>query len=87
MVTLLTDHHHTGGIYHAGASDSISRYEMGRCLAARLSIPDRLVEPQTVPIPGRAPRGECHFLLTEKLDRLLGIETQTCDQVIERCFS
>jgi dTDP-4-dehydrorhamnose reductase len=87
MVTLLSDQDHAGGIYHAGASDSMSRYEMGRRLAARLSVPDHLVEPQTVPIPGRAPRGEHHFLLTEKLERLLGIEAQTCDQVIERCFS
>ncbi|MEA2539851.1 MAG: dTDP-4-dehydrorhamnose reductase [Acidobacteriaceae bacterium] len=87
MITLLMDYDHAGGIYHAGASDSMSRYEMGRRLAARLNVPDLLVEPQTVPIPGRAPRGEHHCLLTEKLQKLFGIEAQTCDQVIERCFS
>jgi dTDP-4-dehydrorhamnose reductase len=65
----------------------MSRYEMGRRFAARLNVPDLLVEPQTVPIPGRAPRGEHHCLLTEKLQKLFGIEAQTCDQVIERCFS
>jgi dTDP-4-dehydrorhamnose reductase len=87
MVALLTDHCHPGGIYHAGASDSISRYELGRRLAARLRVPDCLVEAQTVPVPGRAPRGEHHFLVTEKLERLLGTEAQTCNQVIERCFA
>jgi dTDP-4-dehydrorhamnose reductase len=87
MVALLTDQGHPGGIYHAGASDSISRYELGRRLAARLHVSDRLVEVQTVPVPGRAPRGEHHFLVTEKLERLLGTEAQTCNQVIERCFA
>ena len=75
-----------GGIYHAGASDSISRYEMGRRLAARSGVSEQLVRPQTTPIPGRAPRGEHHFLLTEKLQKFLGTEAQTCEQVIQKCF-
>lgn len=86
MLALLTDGH-PGGIYHAGASDSISRYELGRRLAARLRVPDRLVEAQTTPVPGRAPRGEHHHLIAEKLEKLLGAEAQTCNQVIERCFA
>jgi dTDP-4-dehydrorhamnose reductase len=86
MIALLLDHSDAGGIYHAGASDSISRYEMGLRLAALSGVPDHLVQPQVKPVPGRAPRGEHHFLLTEKLERLLGTEAQTCEQVMQRCF-
>lgn len=86
MLALLKDGH-PGGTYHAGASDSISRYELGRRLAERLHVPDGLVEAQTIPDPGRAPRGEHHHLIAEKLERLLGAKAQTCNQVIERCFA
>lgn len=74
------------GIYHAGACDSMSRYEIARRLAVRAGFPDHLVQPQTNPVPGRAPRGKDHFLLTEKLQEICRIEVPTCDQVIERCF-
>jgi dTDP-4-dehydrorhamnose reductase len=86
MILLLMDRDGAGGIYHAGASDSISRYEMGRRLAAHAGVSEQLVRPQTTPIPGRAPRGEHHFLLTEKLQKFLGTEAQTCEQVIQKCF-
>jgi dTDP-4-dehydrorhamnose reductase len=85
MIDLLADPQ-TSGVYHAGASDSISRYELGRRLAARSGLPDNLVQPQTKAVPGRAPRGKDHFLLTERLQKVAGIEIQTCHQVIERCF-
>ncbi len=55
------------GIYHAGALDSFSRYELGLRLAARAGVSSDLVRPQDAPVPGRAPRGEQHFLLTDKL--------------------
>ncbi len=74
------------GVYHAGASDSISRYEIAKRLAARAGFPDQLVQPLTKPVPGRAPRGEDHFLVTEKLQKVCRLEIPTCDQVIERCF-
>ena len=85
MTTLIADRN-VSGIFHAGACDSISRYEMARRLASRAGFPDHLVQPQTMPVPGRAPRGKDHFLLTEKLKKVYPMEIPTCDQVIERCF-
>jgi dTDP-4-dehydrorhamnose reductase len=75
------------GVYHVGASDSISRYELGKRLAKRAGVSPDLVRPQGEPVPGRAPRGEDHFLLTEKIRRCWNWEVESCDQVIERCFS
>ncbi len=86
MINMLTNPE-ISGVYHAGASDSISRYELGRRLAARASVSAKLVRPQDAPAPGRAPRGEDHFLLTDKIRNFSGVEVQTSEQVIERCFS
>jgi dTDP-4-dehydrorhamnose reductase len=85
MVSLIADRK-LSGVYHAGASDSISRYEMARRLAARAGVPEHLVQPQSKPVPGRAPRGKDHFLLTEKLQRVCAAHMPSCDQVIARCF-
>jgi dTDP-4-dehydrorhamnose reductase len=86
MMTVLADRH-VSGLFHVGASDSVSRYELGRRLAARAGVSIDLVQPQGDPPPGRAPRGDNHFLLTEKIQRAFNCEVETCDQVIERCFS
>lgn len=75
------------GLYHVGSADSISRYELGKRLAARAGVPEALVCPQEIPAPGRAPRGEDHFLLTDKIQSVCHIELGTSEQVIERCFS
>jgi dTDP-4-dehydrorhamnose reductase len=85
MTSLIADRN-VSGIFHAGARDSISRYEMARRLASHAGFPDHLVQPQRMPVPGRAPRGKDHFLLTEKVQKIHPIEIPTCDQVIERCF-
>jgi dTDP-4-dehydrorhamnose reductase len=85
MIRLVADDR-VHGVFHAGACDSISRYEIAMRLAARAGFPDHLVQPQTTPVAGRAPRGEDQFLLTEKLQKLCRMEIPTCDQVIERCF-
>jgi dTDP-4-dehydrorhamnose reductase len=85
MTSLIADRK-VSGIYHIGACDSISRYEMASLLASRGGFPDHLVQPQTMPVPGRAPRGKDHFLLTDKLQKVHRMEIPTCDQVIERCF-
>lgn len=74
------------GLYHVGAADSISRYELGKRLAARAGFSTDLALSQDEPIPGRALRGEDHFLLTDKLRKLLKVEAQPSNQVIERCF-
>jgi dTDP-4-dehydrorhamnose reductase len=86
MIAMLADHQ-MSGVYHVGASDSISRYELGRRLAQRVGVSADLVRPQDDPPPGRAPRGDDHFLLTEKIQRAFNFKVETCDQVIERCFS
>ncbi len=75
------------GIYHVGSTDSISRYELGKRLAARVGVSEALVRPQESPSPGRAPRGEDQFLLTDKIHKDFHVEPATSDQVIERCFS
>jgi dTDP-4-dehydrorhamnose reductase len=73
------------GIFHVGCTDPITRYDLGLKLAARMGYPDQ-VEPQMEPIPGRAPRGPDHYLLTDKLQAVSAIPIPTCAQVIERCF-
>lgn len=87
MVALLVEHLDARGIFHAGSSDTISRYELGRRLAERMNVRDELVKPQTEVIPGRAPRGAHHFLLPWKLEKLLGTKAQSSEQVIEGCFA
>ncbi len=86
IISMIADHQ-VSGLYHVGASDSISRYELGKRLAARAGVSVDLVRPQGDPPPGRAPRGDDHFLLTEKIQRLYKSEIASCDQVIERCFT
>jgi dTDP-4-dehydrorhamnose reductase len=86
MISMLADRQ-VSGLFHVGASDSVSRYELGKRLAARAGVSIDLVRPQGDPPPGRAPRGDNHFLLTEKIQRAFNFNVETCDQVIERCFS
>lgn len=88
MVRLLSANEETmHGLYHVGASDSVSRYELGLQLAARAGVPASLVRVQEEPPPGRAPRGADHFLLTDKIRRECGIEFGSTASVIERCFA
>jgi dTDP-4-dehydrorhamnose reductase len=73
------------GIFHVGCREPISRYELGLQLAARMGYSGK-VEPQWEPVPGRAPRGLHHHLLTEKLRATSTIPIPSCDQAIARCF-
>jgi dTDP-4-dehydrorhamnose reductase len=75
------------GIFHAGATDAVTRYELGKRLAIRAGVPAELVQPQEQSPSGRAPRGEDHFLLTDKIQTVCRVPPITTDQVIERCFS
>jgi dTDP-4-dehydrorhamnose reductase len=75
------------GLYHVGASDSFSRYELGLQLAARAGVPASLVRVQDQTPPGRAPRGADHFLLTDKIKCECNIEFGPTASVIERCFA
>jgi dTDP-4-dehydrorhamnose reductase len=87
IITEMLSDEKVSGVYHTGSSDSVTRYELAKRLAARAGVSADLVRPQNTAVPGRAPRGEDHFLLTDKLHRVCNFEVQTTDQVIERCFS
>jgi dTDP-4-dehydrorhamnose reductase len=83
MLALLRANAH--GVFHIGSQDSITRYDLGLKLASRMGYSGQ-IETQHEPIPGRAPRGPDHYLLTDKLRNTSTIPIPTCDQVIERCF-
>jgi dTDP-4-dehydrorhamnose reductase len=72
------------GVFHVGASESISRFELGVKLAEKMHFSRGLIEPQTAPTPGRASRGLDHFLLTERIRATCRTPVPTCDEVIER---
>jgi len=74
------------GIFHLGASEPISRFELGLKLAENLGFSRDLIKPQTAPLPGRAPRGLDHFLLTEKVRAACTTPVPSCDEVIERAI-
>jgi len=79
-------HGGAAGIFHLGASECVSRFELGVRLAERMGFPGHLVQPQTRPLPGRAPRGLDHFLLTDKLRTICGTPIPSCEEVIERAI-
>lgn len=72
------------GVFHVGASDKMSRYELARRLAAELGCSPEQVLGQDEPPAGRAPRGRDDFLLCQRLPRLTGFVVPTCQQVIHR---
>jgi len=74
------------GIFHIGSSDSLSRFELVSRLAGKMGYSRDLVVPQRAPVPGRAPRGLDHFLLTGRVRAFCRTPIPSCDQVIERCF-
>ncbi len=74
------------GIFHLGASESISRFDLGVRLAERMGFPRHLVQSQTTPLPGRAPRGLDHFLVTDKIRTICGTPVPSCEEVIERAI-
>lgn len=75
-----------GGLFHVGASEAISRFELGVRLAERMGFPRDLIKLQTAPEPGRAPRGLHHFLLTERIRAACRTPVPSCDEVIERAI-
>jgi dTDP-4-dehydrorhamnose reductase len=76
----------TAGIFHLGSTESVSRFELGVRLAERMSFPRHLVQRQTKPLPGRAPRGLDHFLLTGKIRSICQQPVPSCEEVIERAI-
>ena len=82
----LTQREDATGIFHVGASDKISRFELARMIAERTGHDADLVVPQTEPVPGRAPRGADDFLATSRLRKFCRTPVPTCQQVIERAL-
>lgn len=76
----------SSGLFHVGATESISRFELAVRLARELGFPSNLVRRQSEPLPGRAPRGLDHFLLTGKIQNLCHTPVPSCDAVIERAI-
>ncbi len=74
------------GIFHVGASDKMSRYELARAIATRLGAEPSLIVPQDSAVPGRAPRGRDDFLATDRLRTVCRTPLPTCQQVIERAI-
>jgi dTDP-4-dehydrorhamnose reductase len=74
------------GIFHVGATEAISRFELGVRLAERMGYSSQRIAPQTEPPPGRAPRGLDHFLLPERIAAVCRTRVPTCDEVIERAI-
>jgi dTDP-4-dehydrorhamnose reductase len=74
------------GIFHLGASESVSRFELGSRLAEHMGFPRHLIQPQTKPLPDRAPRGLDHFLLTDKIRSTCRQPVPSCEEVIERAI-
>lgn len=83
ILELLTNKSATG-VFHLGATESISRFELGVQLAERLGYSSTLVKPQTEPIPGRAPRGLDHFLISERIATVCRLRLPSCKEVTER---
>jgi dTDP-4-dehydrorhamnose reductase len=74
------------GVFHVGAREAISRFDLGVKLAEGIGYSRSLVKAQTAPLPGRAPRGLDHFLLTERLRATCVTPVPSCDEVIERAI-
>ncbi len=75
------------GIFHVGASDKISRYDLARAIALRLDADPALVVAQSEPVPGRAPRGADDFLASTRLPEHCPTPLPTCAQVLDRALA
>ncbi len=82
----LTPRRDATGIFHVGASDKMSRYDLARAIAQGLGHDPALIVAQNEPLPGRAPRGQDDFLVTDRLRQYCRTPVPTCRQVIERAL-
>jgi dTDP-4-dehydrorhamnose reductase len=82
----LTPRRDATGIFHVGASDKMSRYDLARAIAQGLGRDPSLIVAQDTPVPGRAPRGQDDFLVTDRLRKYCRTPVPTCRQVIERAL-
>ena len=86
MLELLADEQ-CSGIFHTGATDSMTRYELAQAIASALHVSSDLVKPELHPAAGRAPRGADHLLLTDKISKACGTQPPSCEQVMERALN
>jgi len=86
FLELLADERNSG-IFHTGATDSMTRHELARAIADRLHVSSDLVKRELEPAPGRAPRGADHLLLTEKISRICATQAPSCQEVMERSLN
>lgn len=75
------------GVYHAGSTDSMTRFELARCIAERTNTPSFWIQPELQPPPGKAPRGPDHLLLTTKISKACKTQPAGCLEVIERSLN
>jgi dTDP-4-dehydrorhamnose reductase len=75
-----------GGLFHAGSDHALSRYEITRALAEKMGFDPALVEAETIPPPGRAPRGMHHHLIADKISEACAMPIPTSEAVLERCL-
>jgi dTDP-4-dehydrorhamnose reductase len=75
------------GIFHLGASDAMSRYEITRRLAEAMGFPPNLVVAQKSVALDRAPRGRRHLLVPSRIRQFSAIAVPSCGQAIERCVN
>jgi dTDP-4-dehydrorhamnose reductase len=77
------------GIFHLGATDSISRYDLTRQAAVRMGFDESLILPQMEPdnLPGRSPRHKNGMIDVSKACRVLHTRLLTTQESIERAFS
>jgi len=75
------------GIFHAGSTDAMTRYELAKAIAGELGVRSELVQPEHHPPAGRAPRGPDHLLLTRKIGKACPTQPPSCAQVIERSLN
>jgi dTDP-4-dehydrorhamnose reductase len=83
----LTQNPAAAGIFQAGASDKISRFDLALAIARHVGANEHLIVPQTAPVPGRAPRGADDFLATDRLRATCRTPVPTCVEVLRRALA
>ena len=87
IILFLVEHPALRGLYHVGALDSASRYEIAQQVARILGYSSSLIKPQEKSTADRAPRGRDHFLLTERIREICHIPLGTIDEVVRRSLN
>jgi dTDP-4-dehydrorhamnose reductase len=75
------------GVFHLGASDALSRYEIVCQLAKIMGYSTSLVIAQNTVEPDRAPRGLRQLLVPARIREYSNAAVPTCAETIERCVN